>query len=375
MRLLVVNPFALTPDRQDFYARVAERSGWDVHLAVPSSWRNDYGRLVHFEAMPQFPGRVTTMRTLLRGNIPLHVYAAHLRTLITEARPDVLYVYHEPYATATLQVMLANAIGPGVPIGFYSSQNIEKRYPPPFAQAERFVFRTADFAVAVSNSVASVLRNKGYTGPLHVIPFGVDTEVFTPGSRRARTGDGPMAIGYAGRLVAEKGVDVILRAVADLPRNDVSLTIVGDGPERPALEQLARDLGIDGVTWLGYLPHSDIPDFYRGLDVLVVPSRTTRRWKEQFGRVVIEAGACGTLVLTSDSGELPFVVEAAEAGETFREDDHQELAALLSKRVSAREVLGEEQDTAARTIAERFSVDVVVDQFIDVMRQSARRPG
>ena len=111
----------------------------------------------------------------------------------------------------------------------------------------------------------------------------------------------------------------LLEAVARLP-GVWRLAIVGAGPERDRLEVLARRLGMaDRVFFEGIVPSLRMPAFYRELDALVVPSRSQPNWVEQFGRVLIEAMACGVPVIGSDCGEIPNVVD--DAGLIFPEGD------------------------------------------------------
>ena len=125
-------------------------------------------------------------------------------------------------------------------------------------------------------------------------------------------------IGYAGALIPEKGVDLLLRACAGLPDAGWRLAIVGDGPERAQLGALANVLGIgERVDFLGQRASTQMPDVYPDFDVLVLPSLTRPNWKEQFGRVLIEAMACGVPVIGSDSGEIPNVI--GDAGLIFPE--------------------------------------------------------
>jgi glycosyltransferase involved in cell wall biosynthesis len=117
--------------------------------------------------------------------------------------------------------------------------------------------------------------------------------------------------------VAEKGVDLLLEALAGL-QGIWRAYILGSGPEGEALQDQARRLGLaDRVTFDDWLPSAQMPAYYRQLDVLVVPSRTRPNWKEQFGRVLIEAMACGVPVVGSDSGEIPNVI--GDAGLIFPE--------------------------------------------------------
>jgi glycosyltransferase involved in cell wall biosynthesis len=166
-----------------------------------------------------------------------------------------------------------------------------------------------------------------------VIPqFGVATEIFRPRTiddRPSTIANRPSSIvrrpssfvvGYAGALIPEKGVDLLLHACAGLPDVGWRLAIVGDGPERAQLGALAGTLDIsDRVDFLGQRASTQMPDVYPTFDVLVLPSLTRPNWKEQFGRVLIEAMACGVPVIGSDSGEIPNVI--GDAGLIFPEGD------------------------------------------------------
>ena len=129
----------------------------------------------------------------------------------------------------------------------------------------------------------------------------------------------------------EKGVDLLLRACAALPSAlDWTLNLLGDGPERGRLVDTARELGIDGqVRFLGRVPSTQAPQFYRTLDVLVLPSLSRPNWVEQFGRVLTEAMACGVPVVGSHSGEIPWVID--DAGRVFPEGDAGALADILAE--------------------------------------------
>ena len=108
------------------------------------------------------------------------------------------------------------------------------------------------------------------------------------------------------------------------------MVIAGEGVEKARLQRLAGELGIaDRVRFLGRRPSTQMPDVYRSLDVLVLPSRRQRNWKEQFGRVLVEAMACGVPVVGSDCGEIPHVVGGA--GLIFPEGDVAALRERLAR--------------------------------------------
>ncbi|MDW8103335.1 MAG: glycosyltransferase family 4 protein, partial [Anaerolineae bacterium] len=170
-----------------------------------------------------------------------------------------------------------------------------------------------------------VWRAKGYRGPLAIIPqFGVDPQLFVPSPRPHVREE--FVVGFAGRLVQEKGVDLLLEALRGLP--DARLEILGSGPLRAALEEHAAAMGLTGrVAFLGTLPSTQIVEFYHRLDVLVLPSRSRPNWTEQFGRVLVEAMACSVPVVGSTCGEIPHVI--GDAGLLFPEGDAEALREAL----------------------------------------------
>jgi glycosyltransferase involved in cell wall biosynthesis len=149
-----------------------------------------------------------------------------------------------------------------------------------------------------------------------VIPFGVELARFAPnGSARAA---GTVTIGTVKSLAPSYGIDLLLRAFAGVANDpdvratdlDCRLLVVGDGPERPALQALAQTLKIDATTtFAGAVPHADVPAWLNRLDIYAAPSRL-----ESFGVAVIEASACAVPVVVTDVGGLPEVVVAERTG-------------------------------------------------------------
>jgi glycosyltransferase involved in cell wall biosynthesis len=115
--------------------------------------------------------------------------------------------------------------------------------------------------------------------------------------------------GYLGRFVPEKGLDLLME-VLDRIQSPWRALFVGAGPMEQRLREWGSRYG-GRVKVLASVPHSEAPDYLNAMDVLCAPSQTTVRWREQFGRMLIEAFACGVPVLTSDSGEIPYVVQDA----------------------------------------------------------------
>jgi glycosyltransferase involved in cell wall biosynthesis len=374
MKVLAISFPCSEPIRQELYARLQAYTGWDVSIVLPQRWQSEHGERTA-RRWPAFEGGLIPLPVILNGSIPLHLYRARLGRVLARARPDVIFVHHEAYGAATFQAYLANRRSIGAPIGFYSAQNRVKGYPLPFAAAEAYVYRHSAFALPVTSAAASVLRAKGYKGPAEVLPLPVDTGHFRPIWRRAESSGrqtGDLVVGCLGRLIPGKGVDTLLAALARPETAAVSAVIGGDGPEAASLKLQAEALGLNRrVRWIGYVPHEQAPDFYRSIDVLVVPTRTTSSVREQFGRVVTEALACEVPVVTSTSGELPSLVTSTGAGWVFPEEDAGALAAILGGLRGRRLELRTLGGRGRLEVERQFSLDHVARRFAAVI-ESAR---
>jgi glycosyltransferase involved in cell wall biosynthesis len=243
-------------------------------------------------------------------------------------RPDLIHCEYEQESLGAAQVALARRLlRPQARLTLYAYQNILRPRRAAVRALSAFTRRAADAVLCASSEAASVLHQQGYGGLTPVIPgMGVDTALFQP--LPAPPAHRPPVIGYAGRLVPEKGVDTLLQAAAQLPL-PVEVRLAGEGPEQPRLATLAATLGLaERCRFVGPVAYAAMPAFLRALDVLVLPSRTTPNWKEQFGRVLVEALACGVAVVGSDSGAIPEVI--GPAGGVFPEGDAAALAHTLA---------------------------------------------
>jgi glycosyltransferase involved in cell wall biosynthesis len=294
-------------------------------VAVPPYWR-DGKRILPLERAYTTGYELHVLPMVLNGNFHLHFYRG-LDALVRRFRPQVMHIDEEPYNLATFQAMLS-AQRHGARALFFTWQNLLRRYPPPFSTFERYNFAHAACAIAGNQEAQEVLCAKGYRGAIHVLPqFGVDPALYYregpphPGAQ--------FVIGYVGRLVEEKGVHILLQAVAGLD-GDWVLKLVGTGPQTASLQALCVELGIEKrVLWAGAVPSAEIPRILNELDVLVLPSLTRRNWKEQFGRILIEAMACEVPVVGSSSGEIPHLI--ADTGLIFPEGDVEALRDALSR--------------------------------------------
>lgn len=257
-------------------------------------------------------------------------YPWELWSLLYSLKPELVQVDEEPPSPALLEVM-AIKHRLKCPILFFSWENLSIRYRWPFSLVYRFNLHRADGAIAGSQEVCLRLREAGFLGPVAVIPqLGVDPERFYPSRNeplRQRLGLRAFTIGYIGRFVPEKGLWVLLDALL-LLQGDWQCLTVGEGPIREEWLHQAQKQGIgERVRWVPTVPHTEVPEYINAMDVLVLPSLSTPRWKEQFGHVLIEAMACGVPVIGSDSGAIPEVI--GDAGLIVPKGDPRALAQAI----------------------------------------------
>ncbi|HEY3329593.1 MAG TPA: glycosyltransferase family 4 protein [Capsulimonadaceae bacterium] len=269
--------------------------------------------------------------------------------------------------------MHARNICPDAKIIVETEQNIYRRLPVPFSAIQTYSLTHCDFVVGRSREAIEVVRRKGYAGDARVVPNAVDCELFYPlpsGSRaslRSEFGWGGadvFVLGYAGRLVAEKGLADAVAALSQGP-SQAHLVFVGDGPCRQDLIDMATSLGVsERVHFVGACPQVELPRYINSFDALVLPSRTTTTWKEQFGRVLIEAGACAVPSIGSDSGAIPDVI--GEGGLTFHEGDVDDFARCVRVMVDDRALCAQYGDAAFKQAHGLYSWKQVASNMHDI---------
>ena len=340
--------------------------GVELLAVVPPSWKDERGETPLERAYTR-GYRLETLPIVRSGDFHLHFYR-DLGAQINQFQPDILHIDEEPYNLSAWQG-LHHARRIGAKSVLFSWQNLDRRYPPPFSWGERWALKQADALIAGTESAAEVWRRKGYQGRMPVIAqFGTDGDLFHPAQSRPER---PFTVGYFGRLVAEKGVSLLLEAVATI-NGHWRLVILGGGPERAALEAQAKHLQIaERVSFHGAVPSVEMPAQYHNIDLLALPSLTRPNWKEQFGRVLVEAIASGVPVIGSSSGAIPGVI--GDAGLIVPEGDTAALAAAIEKLRDDGPLYAEfKRKGRARALAE-YSHEGVAEKTAALYRELAAR--
>ncbi|TAM84183.1 MAG: glycosyltransferase family 1 protein [Acidobacteria bacterium] len=365
MRVLMISRAMVAASQR---ARLRELAELGVRLTVvaPDRWEYQKFESDRCDAYELLEGRVRLGSTWL-GRLSNHTFYYQGISKVIRREPwDLIHIEEEPFNFSSYHAagLVRNAT---VPIVFSTWQNMMKRYPPPFLQFEKYLFRRAAGALPGTAEALEVLHRRGFLKPTAVIPIAsVDPALYRKqdaGHFRRDLGLGTsFAIGFLGRITREKGLETLVKAFAMLPQNCI-LVLAGSGPFESELHNLIQNLGIEGrVRRIPWMKSGDVSQYMNSIDALVLPSLTCRNWKEQFGRVLIEAMACETCVVGSDSGEIPNVI--GDAGLVFHEGDEGELADRLRRLMegpSLRESMGQR---GRERVLERFTHEKIAQRTL-----------
>ncbi len=342
-----------------------------LHIAPPSGGR-ETGSYPSANGRRSYRVRVVPRPSLGRPDDPHRHFHWPGALAIREFAPDLIHCEYEHESVMTLMVTLARQMfAPRTPLVLYAWQNIVRPRMPWVRAVSTVTARRASHFFCGSSEVIHVLRLSGYTAGAEVAPmFGLDTRLFRPRSAaelRKRLGLSEFTVGYVGRLVPEKGVNVLIRGLARV-NQPVQALIVGDGPLRAELQRLAAALGLaERCRFVGAVNHSAVPEYLSAADVLVLPSLTTQHWKEQFGRVLIEAMGCRVPVVASESGAIPEVI--GTAGQLFAEGDVEALAAILAELAADPRQRAALAECGYQRALSRYTIEVLAATLLATWRR------
>ena len=371
MRILRIAHASLTPALRERERALARRyTDIDLEVVTTNRWREAE---VDVDAVDDDLFPVIKARPRFSKHIQLFAYEpGPIVAALRRHRPHLIDLNHEPYSVACAEVLtLCSWYAPQAVVVLQTCQNIFHRYPPPFSWLERRALRRVAAAHVCSETVRELLRAKGFKKPVAIVPFGVDTEAFCQRRAFNRESKDTPTIGFVGRMLSGKGLNILAEALAQLGSEKWNVLLVGDGPERKRFEATLASRGLlDRAHFTGALSYDRVPDLYQQMDMLVVPTQTTSRIREQFGRVLVEAMASGLPVIGSSCGAIPEVID--DAGLIVPEGNSAALAAAL-RRLLLDCALREELTRAGRRrVMQHYSWDRVADKmhemFLKVLR-------
>lgn len=354
----VVAPVPWFPSRDPRFgdwSRLAATPRWETHNGI-DVWHPRY-------LLPPKIGMNVAPLMLALGAYPT------LRKLKAEGFDFDVIDAHYYYPDGVAAALLARWLGKPV---FITARGTDLNLITRFAIPKRWMRWAASVAagsIAVSRALAGALDGIGADpARTHVLRNGVDLARFQPvepstARRELRLPVAPRLLVSVGHLVALKGHDIAIRALREMP--EVDLVIVGDGPERRALFELAQGLGVAArVRLAGARPQAELPLWYSAADALVLCSS-----REGWANVLLESLACGTPVVATDVGGTAEVISAPEAGVLMRERSP---AALVE---AVRALFARNPDRQhVRKFAEGFDWTATTQGQLELFRSVMRSP-
>ncbi len=364
MKVLVIWKALVSEAYHKKLKELAKFKDIELTLVVPTKWHNTILEKKYCEEYKIIPRKV-----ILNGYNHLHWYPG-LEEVVRQIRPDIFHIEEEHYSLVTYQaIRLAKKYN--IKCLFVSLQNIYKKYPFPFSWIEGYNLRNTDYAVAVSEEIKDVLVRKGFTNEkISIIPYGIDPLLYRKMEStelRSRLRLEAFTIGYIGRFVKEKGIFDLLKAVSQI-KSKFNLLIVGGGRLKYKIKAEVRRLGIlERIRILDSIPSSQVPNYINCMDCLMLPSRTTKKWKEQFGRVLIEAMSCEVPVVGSDSGEIPNVI--GDSGLVFKEGDIDDLYSKLELLINDIDLRTELAKNGRQRVLDNFTQEKVARETYNIYKK------
>lgn len=293
-----------------------------------------------------------------------------LRAALHKMNPDAVWVHEEPTATTTRAVLERFYLRRRPRIICNLAENVWPRESLWSRIKSRLLTRRLDALAACGSESIAAVRRAGYVPisvPAHTLFYPVfpSEPRLTGGFALARK-SGDFWIAFVGRVCPEKGWSVLTGAMRGLPPN-VRAIFAGDGPDMAALRDQARGGELEGrIELAGALPPSDVRLVLRKVEVLVLPSLSTPRWREQFGRALAEAMAEGTPVIGSRSGAIPEVI--GDAGLVFAEGDAAALRQALVALLEDPDLRQRLADRGRQRFATEFSIGVYARRLAALLR-------
>jgi glycosyltransferase involved in cell wall biosynthesis len=255
----------------------------------------------------------------------------------------------------------------------HGSVLLDERQPPGLRRARRALTRalarkSVDVEVAVSDFMLERLRRTVHARRTVRIYNGIDPDAYREASERHI--DGPVRIGFAGRLVPGKGVEELIAATALAAGQEaLELLIAGRGDEQANLEALALRLGVSSqVRFLGHV--EDMPAFWRGCEIAAIPSS---RFTESFSMTTLEAMCCGRAVVAARNGAIPELMLDGQTGTLVAPGDVEAISAALVAYARSRALRRKHGRAARARVVEQFHIERCARSYLDLFEETAAR--
>ena len=379
LRILTIGHSYCVAMNRALFRELACDPDFDITIAGPRFFQADLRPIEMEPEPPESRLRAVALDTRLSRFIHIFSYDnAALKKLIRQGDFDIVHAWEEPYIFAGYQLARA-AKESAAKFCFWTCQNYVKRYPPPFGYFERTVLARSQGWIALASLVHQAMLDRGYRKEAgRVLNLAVDLEQFGPLPEETRAqvrrelGLEAPVIGFVGRLTQDKGLDILMPAIEKLGlQRPWSLLLLGSGEYKEKVEAWASSHGWSDRVKIVLAKHSEVPRYLGCMDLLVAPSQTMPHWKEQFGRMLVEAFAAGVPVIGSDSGEIPYVI--GDAGRIVGEKDVAGWTQAMDELLND-DAARDELRRRGLKRAPQYSVSTIAQQYREYFRWLAEQP-
>jgi L-malate glycosyltransferase len=387
MKILVAShTYIVDINRAKFKILASLEPGIEVTVVVPQRWKPGgvQNKIVETPFSQEGSFQVLPISNLSQNNQGLLTFGTDLIELLQKFKPQIIQVEQGSKSLAYAQLIALNKIlNLQAKNIFFTWWNLPYQLKWPVSVLEDCNLQHTDGIIAGNLDGAKILRQRGYKGPLKVMPqLGVDETLFYRTDKDAdlsrEFGIAPtdFVVGYVGRFVEEKGLLTLAEALAGLKKRSWKWLLVGQGKLRSHLAAQCLEWGIsDRIIWVESVSHEEIPQYINLMNCLVLPSQTSSKfktltaigWKEQFGHVLIEAMACHVPVIGSDCGEIPHVI--GDAGLIFPEGNAEKLRECLQQLMERPELMADLGDRGYNRVAANYTNQALAEQLLDFYKE------
>ncbi|MCX7821691.1 MAG: glycosyltransferase [Brevinematales bacterium] len=380
MKILYVWHAAVEKNYRKLLSEMAKEH--EIILATAHRWfESSKDQFFNFDAEIDNNLKVYKFFTVFYNHIRSFCYLNFFKIIfILLKKPDIIYLKEEPYSINAFQwVFLCRIFSKKTKIVIESDENLNIIHPLFFRIIEKFVLRKIDAIACVPQKGIELYKSKGFNKKIFKTFYFYNEELFKPIEKKIAisnigTNKNGVLFGYAGRLTEEKGIEDLILAFSELYKEykDIYLIIAGKGQKdyEEKLNNLIQKYNLtDNITFLGSLPIEDLKYFYNSIDVFILPSHSTEWWIEQFGRVIVESMACGTPVIGSSSGEIPYVINNKDL--IYEEKNIKELKNIMKKFIT-KELSKEKLSNLVISEAKKYSLENAKNNKLYIMEETLK---
>ncbi|HLE10363.1 MAG: hypothetical protein A2504_04300 [Bdellovibrionales bacterium RIFOXYD12_FULL_39_22] len=335
MKILVFGHDLIHKSSRIFWKELASLDKSNViDLMFPRRWKSDFIKYTTYQYDSTVDGlfnKIVTAGTIGNRDPDHYVFCGiKLWLLLTFNKYDAIIIRQKSIARVFFQLTLIKIFTRNRKTKCYliTSNNVKERLGMFQKFRERFSMKHVEVVLCPSKEVKNVLERKNISKECRYFPFSYDQKLL--GEVPLNFNQSEIFIGFIGKLSEEKGIRLLLEACSNLKKSGykIRLAISGSGE----LERMLKsNLEID---FLGRFRDDEVAEFYRRVDIVVLPAITTDFWKEQTSKIIIEAVASGKLVIGSSSSLIPEIMRQLNMPYVFQENSLHDLTSKISMAIA-----------------------------------------